>query len=285
MKIIHKTEVIFILIVSIFPMLVSAQSLNKKDFYLFHSFGHKNINQGTLDKLKIKKIMIYGHGSFWEKKERKSLDISDYKIKSVAEKIKESDDAIVCLNIEKWKFKGLSIEEKETNKQRFINLADKIKQNSGDAKIGFYGQLPQRNYWDPIKHNRKLVPSNYDEWQELNQYLSEISEHVDYIMPSIYPFYNDPKNWEIYARENISEAKKYGKPVIVFLTPQYHGRLTENKYVDYKFWYLQLETAYKYADGIIIWSPKLIHQEWDEELPWWRATSDFLLTKSDVAIK
>jgi hypothetical protein len=75
-----------------------------------------------------------------------------------------------------------------------------------------------------------------------------------------------------------------GKPVYAFLWPQYYS--TRHKelgdiYIEADFWRLQLETAYKYADGVVIWFPLRIDWEQASQGPWWEVTKTFLKDLDD----
>ena len=48
-----------------------------------------------------------------------------------------------------------------------------------------------------------------------------------------------------------------------------------NTFLPGDFWRMQLETANKYADGIVIWCCTG-KQTWDDEAPWWLETQKFI---------
>jgi hypothetical protein len=113
----------------------------------------------------------------------------------------------------------------------------------------------------------------------------QMTPYVDAIYPSLYTFYPDQDGWLKYALANISEARRYGKPVYVFLWPQYHESdpAVAWRFIPADYWRLELETAKQYADGIVIWggwqySGKRLNWllEWDDTAPWWIETQDFM---------
>ena len=61
----------------------------------------------------------------------------------------------------------------------------------------------------------------------------------------------------------------------------------KGNYIDGDYWKLQLETVYKYADGVIIWSPKShnIAKEWDENESWWIETKLFINSYPNINSK
>jgi hypothetical protein len=74
------------------------------------------------------------------------------------------------------------------------------------------------------------------------------------------------------------------KPVYVFLWPEYHdsNAALRGTQIDAKYWRTQLETARKFADGIVIWGGydllKNRPRKWNEEDAWWKETRNFLAT-------
>ena len=88
------------------------------------------------------------------------------------------------------------------------------------------------------------------------------------------------KIWEeqgLYAQ--IQEARRLsrGKPVYIFLWPQYHtsNQKLANTFLPGDYWRLELETAQKYADGAVIWCCSN-SQSWEDNAAWWLATRSFL---------
>ncbi len=143
-------------------------------------------------------------------------------------------------------------------------------------QIGLYGVVPIRDYWDSIQ------PTNsprYGAWQKENDKLAPIAQLSDVFFPSVYTFYEDRNGWLQYAIAQIREARRYsgGKPVYVFLWPQYHpsNKKLANGFLPGDYWRMELETARKYADGIVIWCCSN-GQTWHDDAPWWLETQAFL---------
>ncbi|HWL71732.1 MAG TPA: hypothetical protein VNS22_25595, partial [Geminicoccus sp.] len=98
--------------------------------------------------------------------------------------------------------------------------------------------------------------------------------------PSLYTITENRDQWVTFAKANIAEARKYGKPVIPFVWPQYHdtmlGKGTE--YLPIKFWELQLNTIYELSDGIAIWGSVKKGggwDAWDAKKDWWGFTKNY----------
>jgi hypothetical protein len=112
----------------------------------------------------------------------------------------------------------------------------------------------------------------------VNDREAPIARLEDILLPSVYTFYEDREGWVQYAIQQIQEARRYGgnKPVYVFLWQQYHAsnQKLAGTYLPPEFWRLQLETARKYADGVVIWGE--YDDTWNETAPWWLETKSFL---------
>lgn len=135
-------------------------------------------------------------------------------------------------------------------------------------RIAIYAMLPMRDYWTPVGGN----PEKIAKWRAANEFLKPLAEYVDVICPSIYFFYPQEKGWLRYAKANIAEARRYGKPVLPFLMPQYHpSTKLGGRWVDADYWGLQLNTVREFADGAIIF----VMDRVNPTLPWWRETMWF----------
>lgn len=144
-------------------------------------------------------------------------------------------------------------------------------------KVGLYGTVPDRDYWRAIEG-----PSSpkYRQWQAENDRLAPIADGVDVFFPSLYTFYEDRAGWQKYAITQIKEARRYagGKPVYVFLWPQYHVSNKDliGQFLPADYWRMELETARKYADGAVLWCCAPSTPEWNPNAPWWKETLSFL---------
>ena len=84
----------------------------------------------------------------------------------------------------------------------------------------------------------------------------------------------DVNDWEIYARENIAEARKYGKPVYPYLSPTVEGAGEIS--LAGEFWRSQLRLTRKLADGVVIWDGVNESPAARATTEWWRETEVFL---------
>jgi hypothetical protein len=187
----------------------------------------------------------------------------------------------------------------QTTMQKLGQIVDWIRSERPNVKIGFYGIAPLRDYWTPVLYQAALdnptnswyqqrlaeFTANYQRWQQANDFLKPLIDKVDFIFPSLYTFYNDPTNWVYYAKGNIAEAERYGKPVIPFIWMEYHNSTPlAGQQLSPDFWKMQLQTLRQYAQGMVIWggvtyspsSGSTSIDPWSEQDPWWVTTRQFL---------
>lgn len=178
----------------------------------------------------------------------------------------------VCVDIEHWPTAGAPVEV-SSGIDKYISVISAFRHKQSSLKIGYYSVIPRADYWRATKAKGQKA---YDSWLKENVALKNIADSVDIIYPSLYTFYPDQKEWVKYAIENIKEAKKYGKPVYAFLWPQYHDSnlIYKGQYIPADFWRVELETCYKYADGIVIWGGW--QEKWNENAAWWVETKKFM---------
>ncbi|MEW5745717.1 MAG: hypothetical protein AB1805_09825 [Nitrospirota bacterium] len=213
-------------------------------------------------------LRIIYTGELWNKGENKD-EPNREKIIEIAKTLQPH--SIVCIDIEHWPVVGNPDEVKKSI-IKYKTVASLIKEINPTVKIGFYGVLPVRDYW---RANGAKGKDKFEEWLLENKALQPIAEVIDVVFPSLYTFYSDKEGWEVYAIENLKEAKKYSKPVYPFLWPMYHESnfLLKEQYISGDFWHLQLNISRDYADGVIIWGGW--QEEWNEHAAWWTETKKF----------
>lgn len=238
-----------------------------KNFIVFDALLYKN--KIDLSKYGFKKIRMVYDSEIWNSNDNKNLPNYN-KLFTVSKKIENK--SVVCLDIEHWKTQG-SNAEVENSINKYINVLKYVKFHTNNIKLGYYSVIPIRDYYRSI--NAK-GPDAYNDWLIENERLREIAKYVDAVFPELYTFSKSQSNWEKYAMQNINEARKYGKPVYVFLWPMFHDKvlLLKHRYISPEFWRAQLNFCYKHADGIVIWGGW--QQEWDNDAPWWLETKKFL---------
>lgn len=212
--------------------------------------------------------IIYGNQLWPEGADRTNPDI-DF-IREVVSEVAQKHDIIV-INVEHWPLHNAEGDELRANVQKYVSLMRAANEAAGDdARVGLYSMLPVRNYWAPVgnKEEKRVA------WTQRNAELAEIAEHVDVIFPSLYTFYDNQRGWRIYARANIAEAQRYGKPVIPFVMPTFHesGKLGGQR-IPGDYWRMQLELTLSNCGGVVIWD--IPNKGWNEQEQWWKATQEF----------
>jgi hypothetical protein len=177
-------------------------------------------------------------------------------------------DQILVLDIEHWDLTDQHVDW-------LIQIMQWFREEIPGVKLGFYAMLPERQYWAPVQGGQKLA-----DWQARNRSAPRLrlAQHVDYIFPSLYTFYEDQAGWVTYARANIAEARVYGKPVYAFIWPQYHQSNANvgGQLIPAAYWQKQLLTAGTNADGVVLWGG--YRTPWDENTDWWRVTKLMMST-------
>lgn len=182
---------------------------------------------------------------------------------------------------------------------KMLQIIEWAKDERSEVEIGFYGIMPLRDYWTPNMLDKRrnewinAVNNNdsgwaeiyeglyheeladYQEWQHANDFLKPLAEAIDFIVPSLYTFYEDAHGWEIYATANLTEAARYGKPVLPFIWPQYHNSNPDVglQHLPADEWRGQLDLTKKLADGVAIWRAG---DPISDTHGWWQQTLAFI---------
>ncbi len=192
---------------------------------------------------------------------------TDATVQEVANSAKTAK-GIMILDVERWY-------PLPDAAQRYVGLVQRLKALSPGLKTGYYAVVPERDHWRAFEGPGSVT---FRQWQQENDKLQAVADCADYLFPSLYTFYDDQQGWVAFAEANIMEARRLarGKPVYVFLWPTYHdfNAILKGKPIPPDFWRLELETARRLADGVVIWGGA----HWDPQAPWWQETMDFLIT-------
>jgi hypothetical protein len=109
------------------------------------------------------------------------------------------------------------------------------------------------------------------------RYAIELARHVDAFFLPMYTRDDDRAAWVRRAKAEIREARRFakGKPVYFYLWPQYLEHTPKAfQWIGGADWRFQLDTAFREADGIVIWGTR--HYGWDASSGWWDATVAFM---------
>lgn len=218
--------------------------------------------------LGIEPLRLIYAGAFWDKGQPMDEPLEN-KVRQVARTTRPGE--LVCIDIEHWPFLDRDKKFDEKTIDKYIKVAQWFRKENPTVRLGFYALPPVRNYHAVIWNtDGKEMP----QWQAQNKQLDRLAKHVDVLFPSLYTFEDDADRWVRYAKWNIAEARRYGKPVYPFLMPRFHpsAHRVKDKYIGADFWKTQLDTCRKFADGVVIWSGD---KKWDASVPWWGPTQQF----------
>lgn len=232
-------------------------------------------NKPDLSGLGVRPMKVVYSREFWPGKTLGDGLPDEATVRGLAREAALQDEP-VCLDIEHWPLRGAGVSVL-ASLRKYARILDWYHSESPGIRVGYYGTPPIRDYWRAMRDPQSR---DYRVWQGENLRLRQLAARADVIYPSLYTFYADRAGWQAYAIAQIREARRYGKPVYVFLWPQYHdsNAFLGGQYLPPDFWRQQLETARKYADGVVIWGGwgEAGPAEWDESAPWWQATREFL---------
>jgi hypothetical protein len=188
------------------------------------------------------------------------------------------DNAPIVLDFEQYELTG-SDGAARTALVDLRGIAAAFRAAAPGRKIGFYGIVPIPDY------ARSLAGAGsapYRAWQGHSNRMRTLQGNVDFLFPPAYTVDPDQRAWTAFATSQICEARRLSaKPVYVFLWPEYHeGSPLSGQYLDSAFWRLQLETAYRLADGVVIFGGYDIAanrpRNWNPQAPWYAPTLAFI---------
>ena len=189
----------------------------------------------------------------------------------------------VMIDIEHW--------NAVTEMDKLITVVRTLKEGvraAGNTKMqfGYYMLVPERNYLAPTTRGNR--PDRWDAWMATNDKMRRLAAEVDVIFPSLYTPYENRQDWLTYARTNIAEARKYNKPVIPVIWPQYHDTTPGigTTYMPIKFWEIQMKEIYNLSDSMVIWGSVAFQSKgwdnWDKTREWWPYTRKFAADYTNV---
>jgi hypothetical protein len=211
-------------------------------------------------------------------------NVSHLQNKVVPTLLKENKQYVV-IDIEHW--------DPINEMDKLITVIRTLKQGvraAGNTKMkfGFYMLLPIRDFLAPTM--KASQPDRWERWMTQNEQMRRLAAEVDVVFPSLYTVSENRADWITFAKANIAEARKYNKPVIPFIWPQYHDTMLgplATTYLPTRFWELQFNSIYDLSDGIAIWGSVKAGggwDAWDGSREWWSFTKDFASKYSTVAV-
>ncbi len=250
-------------------------------FVLFDGTLYKD--KPDFSELGFKPIRILYEGELWDQGENRAGLPAKDRVRAIVSGARDRRVPIV-IDIEKWPTSPtrhkVPVAAAQTSIRQFATVLSWFHEAAPDLSVGLYGIVPIIDYWRAI---REPTTAEYRSWISDNDLARPLVGSVDALFPSLYTFYTDRQGWVKVAVAQITEARRLagGKPVYVFLWPQYHdsNRLLGTTFLPADYWKLELETARRYADGAVIWGGWGRNDKpaaWDEEAAWWQVTKEFL---------
>lgn len=234
-------------------------------------------NKPDLSSHGIRRIHIIYSRRFWKDGARTRELPAEETVRQLARDAARRGD-IAVIDIEHWLLHRDEAEVEE-NIGKYQTIARWFRAEAPNLQIGYFGMFPLPDY---DRGRMALGYVRYKAWQRDNDRIRPLADAVDAIFPEAYASRPDPEEWVKYATALVREARRYGKPVYLFLWPQYSEKNKQlgHQYLSADFWQLQLDTARRHADGAVIWGgwdSKRNHvAEWDDQAPWWQATKRFM---------
>lgn len=188
------------------------------------------------------------------------------------------DNAPIVLDIEHYDLTG-SDEAAQVALTDLRRLAAAFRSIAPDRQIGYYAIMPIPHF-APVVAGIGSAPHRL--WQQRNDRLRSLQRSVDMLFPSAYTNSRDQAYWEAGTAGQICEARRISsKPVYLFIWPEFHDSSPmRGQYLDSEFWRLQLETAYRLADGVVIFGGYDIQADrprnWNPRAPWVAPTLAFI---------
>lgn len=192
---------------------------------------------------------------------------------------------LAMLDIEHWPNTGDYYDDVLPTIKKAYRVVDRMQKIKPDLNLGYYEMVPVKNY------SHRLTKDVLSKWQKRNDYLRPLADKVNAFFIQSYTYWQDSTKWEENLKNNISEARRLAKsvgdankPVYVILWPRYYWGFDYDSslnrtYIDADYWKFQLDTARKYADGVVIWSRA--KQDFDSSAPWWDVTKQFIQNLKD----
>jgi hypothetical protein len=149
---------------------------------------------------------------------------------------------------------------------RFNRLLGWMHDERPGLKIGFYGNMPRPapdDLNDPVKLRQ---------WRDADDYLIQrLAPSVDFICPCFYASPGeDTSQWGVDAAATLDEARRYDKPMYVFLWMDYDS--TGNQFLSADEWRMEMGLVRSMADGVVLWGGE--HHAWADVAPTWAGVGD-----------
>jgi len=153
----------------------------------------------------------------------------------------------------------------------FVTVLTAMRAVRSDVVLGIFNELPTSDNTTGAQKTALDTRAGY------------LAPYVDYISPDLYVSVpSTPTSFRTYATRIIASARRYNKPVYVYLCPTMISGSLNYPLIDGVLWRAMLEICYELADGAIIWGgydlskPGYVQLPWNDTAPWWTATQAFI---------
>lgn len=250
---------------------------NKKEFEIFNAILYRN--SPDLSNYGFKKIFLFYEDELLDKHNSGNL-INTNKIKKAA-KLSSTDISVpVCLDIETW---GLDDANRGNSLPKYIRVIDFFKKTNYKSRVGFFGVFPmdsphaEYSYKNELR-GKVIMPK----WHESNNFTKKVGKKMDVFYPVFYTRFKDRDIWINIVKEKVAKIKEINTKAKIygFVWPQYYTDDGKYKFIEKEVWREQLETLYKFCDGVVIWShyigPEGKVIDFDYKMEWFTTTVDFI---------
>jgi hypothetical protein len=158
---------------------------------------------------------------------------------------------------------------------RYRHLAQSVHALAPGLRFGYRGILPL-TVMRPT--DTEYLQSDVTVLRPENRRLETIAAEVDVIFPVLYTSTADERAWEVLAKATLTQARLYGKPVYVCISPAMvdsAGRPTGQMIAGPR-WRRELDVIRAYADGVVLSGGA--NREWDDSAAWWVQTQSVMDT-------
>src|SRR5215467_730112 len=120
-------------------------------------------------------------------------------LKAALEKLPRGTTTLF-LDVEDWPLLTDDRIVRERSASNYIRAAEITRETLPAVRFGFYGVAPSCVYWPIVAQQ----PAALEQWHAANQALLPLSDYVDFVLPSLYTFYDDPRGWAKFATATIA---------------------------------------------------------------------------------
>ncbi len=290
-SVIYRIQLVMFLLLILFFVsygnAVADNVLRSKDFMVFESTLYKNkpsdLGHG------VKYVPVIYEKRFWPDNVTDHSSLPDESHVRKLMRGFKTDSNYVVLDIECWPIRGYTrkLHVVQESIEKYLTVLNWVKDERPDLEIGYFG-FPKNNY---VESQGKMGSKKYIKHQSEIDLVRPIFSEVNILYPSAYTFEPSFSKWKDAFDGMISKVRKiYTGRIHVFMSPsyiesKYLGNFeVANRMLPVDLWRKQLEYAYKYADGIIIWGGWKDHNgvrlQWDPNYEWWIETKLFMKSKS-----